>query len=420
VEEIIDRRSVKPTVAQTRAVLIGAALMLTLSMGMRQSLGLFMLPVTHDLHLSVADFTFALAIQNIAWGVSQPLIGAFADKYGCRPVTVAGSISFAAGLFFMMTATGSFGVMLGAGVLMGVALSCTASNLAMSACARAVSPQSRMMVLGVMSAVGSFGTFLAAPFAQTMIVNHGWQAALFGFLMFCGIMLPAAFFVGSADKAALENARAGDRAGEKPPTLGNVLRDASRHRGYVTMAIAFFVCGLQLVFLTTHLPTYLALCGQDPMLSAEALSTIGMFNVVGCYVLGWAGGRYPKHVLLGLVYVLRSLAITGYFLVPPTTTSTLVFSAIMGLLWLGIAPLVNGLVAQMFGLRYMATLTGVAFFVHQIGSFLGAWGGGLIYDALGSYDRAWQFCVIIGLIAGVAQMLASDRARPRVLRPATA
>jgi predicted MFS family arabinose efflux permease len=272
----------------------------------------------------------------------------------------------------------------------------------------------------VMSAVGSFGTFLAAPFAQTMIVNYGWQTALLGFLVFCGCMLPAAFFVGSADKAVLANARHGDAAGEKPPTLGQVLRDASRHRGYVTMAIAFFVCGLQLVFLTTHLPTYLALCGQDPMLSAEALSTIGMFNVVGCYVLGWAGGRYPKHVLLGLVYVLRSLAITAYFLVPATTTSTLVFSAIMGLLWLGIAPLVNGLVAQMFGLRYMATLTGVAFFVHQIGSFLGAWGGGLIYDALGSYDRAWQFAVIVGGIAGVAQMLASDQARPRMLRPAIA
>jgi MFS family permease len=418
VDTTIDRRSVKPTVAQTRAVLIGAAIMLTLSMGMRQSLGLFMLPVTRDLHLSVADFTFALAVQNIAWGVTQPLIGAFADKYGCRPVTVAGSIAFAAGIFFMMTATGSFGVMLGAGVLMGVALSCTASNLAMSACARAVSPQSRMMVLGIMSAVGSFGTFLAAPFAQTMIVDHGWQAALLGFLMFSGIMLPAAFFVGSADKAAKANA--GANSFGEAPSLGSVLRDASRHRGYITMAIAFFVCGLQLVFLTTHLPTYLALCGQDPMLSAEALSTIGMFNVVGCYVLGWAGGRYPKHVLLGLVYVLRSLAITAYFVMPPTTTSTLIFSAIMGLLWLGVAPLVNGLVAQMFGLRYMATLTGMAFFVHQLGSFLGAWGGGLIYDALGSYDRAWQFGVIIGLIAGVAQMMTSDQARPRVLRPAIA
>jgi predicted MFS family arabinose efflux permease len=421
VETIIDRRIVKPTVGQTRAVLIGSALMLTLSMGMRQSLGLFMLPITRDLHLSVADFTFALAIQNIAWGLSQPFIGAFADKYGCRPVTMAGSVAFALGIFFTMTATGSFGILLGAGVLMGVALSCTASNLAMSACARAVSPQARMMALGAMSAVGSLGTFLAAPFAQTMISSHGWQTALFAFLMFCGIMLPAAFFVGSGDKAAEENARAGggNSFGESPSLIA-VLRDAVHHRGYITMAVAFFVCGLQLVFLTTHLPTYLALCGQDPMLSAEALSTIGMFNVVGCYVLGWAGGRFPKHILLGLVYVLRSLAITAYFLMPPTTTSTLVFSAIMGLLWLGVAPLVNGLVAQMFGLRYMATLTGMAFFVHQLGSFLGAWGGGLIYDALGSYDRAWQFGVIIGVIAGVAQMLASDRPRPRVLRPAMA
>jgi predicted MFS family arabinose efflux permease len=420
VETIIDRRVVRPTAAQTRAVLIGAGVMLSLSMGMRQSLGLFMLPITRDLHLSVADFTFALAIQNIAWGVSQPFIGAVADKFGSRAVTMAGTVAFALGLFFMLTATGGLGIMLGAGVLMGIALSCTASNLAMSASARAVSPQSRMLALGAMSAVGSLGTFLAAPFAQTMIADHGWHAALAAFLALCTIMLTAAFFVGSGDKAAKANASAGGNSFGESPSLLAVLRDASHHRGYIIMSIAFFVCGLQLVFLTTHLPTYLALCGQDPMLSAEALSTIGMFNVIGCYVLGWAGGKYPKHILLGLVYVLRSLAITAYFLMPPTTTSTLVFAAIMGLLWLGIAPLVNGLVAQMFGLRYMATLTGMAFFVHQLGSFLGAWGGGLIYDALGSYDRAWQFGVIIGVIAGVAQMMTSDRARPQVLRPALA
>jgi predicted MFS family arabinose efflux permease len=188
----------------------------------------------------------------------------------------------------------------------------------------------------------------------------------------------------------------------------------------VTMSVAFFVCGLQLVFLTTHLPTYLVLCGLDPMLSAQALATIGMFNVVGCYLLGWLGGRYPKHILLGLVYVLRSIAITAYFILPPTPFTTLLFAAVMGMLWLGVAPLVQGLVAQMFGLRFMATLSGIAFFSHQVGSFLGAWGGGLIYDAFGSYDRAWQFGVIIGLIAGCAQMLTNDQPARPMLREASA
>jgi predicted MFS family arabinose efflux permease len=186
------------------------------------------------------------------------------------------------------------------------------------------------------------------------------------------------------------------------------------------MSAAFFVCGLQLVFLTTHLPTFLANCGQDPMLSAQALATIGGFNVAGCYLLGWLGGRFPKHILLGIVYLLRSLAITAYFLLPVSPASTLVFAAIMGTLWLGVAPLVNGLVAQIFGLRYMATLTGIAFLSHQVGSFLGAWGGGLLYDALGSYDLAWQLGVAIGLIAGVAQLFMDDRPTPRMAQAAAA
>jgi predicted MFS family arabinose efflux permease len=166
---------------------------------------------------------------------------------------------------------------------------------------------------------------------------------------------------------------------------------------------------LQLIFLTTHLPTYLALCGADPMLGAEALSTIAIFNVGGCYLLGWLGGKYPKHILLGLVYVLRSIFIAIYFMLPATPTTTLIFAALMGLMWLGVIPLTQGLIIQMFGLRYLATLSGMMFFTHQVGSFLGAWGGGLIYDHFGSYDHAWQLGVVIGLIAGTAQMLTDDQ-----------
>jgi MFS family permease len=401
----------------TFSVLAGASVLMSLSMGMRQSLGLFMIPITGDLGLTVSDFTFALALQNIVWGVTQPFIGAVSDRVGIRPLMVGGALCFSAGLATTILATGPLTLALGLGVFMGLALSCTASNLSMSASARVVSVTARSMVLGIVSAIGSFGTFLIAPLAQKLIVDHGWHTALIVFLALTAIMLPAAFSTGRVDRVPMP--RTGGNAG-MPMTLGTALRAAAHHRGFVTMTVAFFVCGLQLVFLTTHLPTYLALCGQDPMLSAQALATIGMFNVIGCYVLGWLGGHFPKHILLGLVYVIRSAAITAYFIFPPSPFTTLLFAAVMGFLWLGVAPLVNGMVAQMFGLRFMATLMGVAFFSHQVGSFLGAWGGGLIYDTFGSYDHAWQFGVLIGVIAGAAQMLTDDRPSRKILTPLAA
>jgi MFS family permease len=394
--------------AQTASVLVGASVMLSLSMGMRQSLGLFMGPVTRDLGLTAADFTFALAVQNIAWGLTQPFVGALADRFGCRPVALFGVLVYAAGIGLTATAGGAFDLVLGAGLFIGLALSCTASNLAMTASARAVSEGKRSLVFGIVSAAGSLGTFAAAPMAQSLIVSHGWQFALVGFLGLVAAMLPSAFFAGGADRVPRRAASAGG-----PATLGGALAQAARTRGFVVMSLAFFVCGLQLVFLTTHLPTYLAICGMDPMLGAEALATIGAFNVVGSYLFGWLGGRYPKHLLLGLVYVLRSLFIAAYFALPPSAASTLAFAAAMGTLWLGVVPLVNGLVAEMFGIGFMATLTGVAFFSHQVGSFLGAWGGGLLYDALGSYTLAWELGVAIGLVAGAAQMLLGDPETPR-------
>lgn len=389
-------------------ILVGASLMLSLSMGMRQSMGLFMAPITQDLGLSAADFTLAIAVQNMAWGLTQPFVGAAADAKGFRPVALAGALLYAGGIALTMFARDEIALILGTGVMIGTALSCTASSLAMSASARSVSAEARSLVLGIISAAGSLGTFVAAPMAQSLIGSHGWQPALASFLGLAAIMVAAAAVMGRVDRLPRQ-ASADDGS-----SLREVLAEAAGHRGYIVMASAFFVCGLQLVFLTTHLPTYIAACGQDPMLAAEALAVVGGFNVLGSYLFGWLGGRYPKQILLGLVYVLRSLAIAAYFLLPATPASTLVFAATMGMLWLGVVPLVHGLVAQIFGVRFMATLTGIAFFSHQIGSFLGAWGGGLIYDALGSYDRAWQAGVAIGLIAGTAQMFMNDTPTPRV------
>ena len=399
--------------AQAIAVLAGASIMLTMSMGMRQSFGLFVTPITQDVGVSVSDFTFALAVQNIVWGMTQPFTGAIADRFGCRTITVLGSLLFTAGLIVTMLATGSVTLLIGMGLMIGLAMSCVSLSLALAATARVVSPAKRSLTLGAVSAAGSLGSFVAAPLAQGLIVSYSWQIAIVGFLALCAVMIPAAFFTGVNDKG-VPRPLPGAMDRHAGQSLKAALSEAGRHRGYVTMAIAFFVCGLQLVFITTHLPAYLALCGQSPQLSATALAVIGGFNAIGCYLLGWLGGKFPKQYLLGGVYILRSLFIIVYFSSPATPTSTVIFAAAMGLLWLGTAPLVSGLIAQIFGLGYMATLSGVAFFSHQLGSFIGAWGGGLIFDAMGSYDLAWQIGVAIGVSAGIAQLFMDDRPTPRM------
>jgi len=401
------------TRAVTIAVLLGASLMLTMSMGMRQSFGLFVTPITRDIGVSVASFTFALAVQNIMWGITQPLTGAIADRFGCRAVTVSGSLLYAAGLVVTMMATGPIALLLGMGLMIGLAMSCVSLSLALAASARVVSPAKQSITLGSVSALGSVGSFIAAPLAQGLIVGYGWKVAIVGFLALCVIMIPGAYLVGAADKSP-PRPLPGAIDTDAGLSLKDALSEAVHHRGFITMTVAFFVCGLQLVFLTTHLPAYLALCGQSPELSATALAVIGGFNAIGCYFLGWLGGKLPKQYLLGSVYILRSLFIIAYFMSSPTPTSTVIFAAAMGLLWLGTAPLVTGLIGHIFGLRYMATLSGVAFFSHQLGSFIGAWGGGLVFDATGNYDLAWKIGVAIGLTAGIGQMFMDSKPTRRM------
>jgi predicted MFS family arabinose efflux permease len=396
--------------AQRWAILGGAAVMLSLAMGIRQSLGLFQPHLIREIGITAADFSLALAIQNILWGATQPFVGMLADRYGARPVMVGGVLVYAAGLALSVVATSPWLLMLGWGICIGLALSCTASTVAMTVTSRTVSPAKRSFAMGAVSAIGSLGLTLASPMAQSLITSGGWQTAIVAFVGLAVVMLPAAWFAGGADKIRVDSGMGA------PQSLGEAVREAARHPGYVVMALAFFVCGLQLVFLTTHLPTYLEICGLDPSVGANALALIGLFNVAGSYLFGWLGGRYSKRALLGGIYILRSLFITAYFLVPPSPASTLMFAAAMGALWLGVVPLLNGLVVHLFGLRYMATLSGIAFFSHQVGSFVGAWGGGLIYSMLGSYDAAWQWAVAIGILAGIAQMMMNTRPTARVQR----
>jgi predicted MFS family arabinose efflux permease len=396
------------TRGQAVLILSSTAMMLSIAMGLRQSLGLFQTPVVQDLGLQAADYAMAIAVQNIVWGVTQPFAGVLVDRFGPRLVAVLGAALYAAGLAVTATAHSAAAITLGSGIMIGIALSSTTSGIAANVAARVIVPERRSLAFGIVSAAGSIGTFFAAPLGQAVMQQGGWRLALGAFLALSLVMLPMAFLAGRA--GALPNSTTADR----DLTLRGALGEAGRHSGYVVMSLAFFVCGLQLVFLTTHLPSYLALCGMDPMLGAQALAVIGLFNIVGSWGFGWLGDRHSKRALLGSIYIIRSLVMAVYFLVPVSPASTLIFAAFVGLTWLGVIPLVNGLVVQMFGIKFLSTLTGIAFFSHQVGSFLGAWGGGAIYDALGSYDRALQAGVIIGLIAGFAQLLAHDRPTQRL------
>jgi predicted MFS family arabinose efflux permease len=385
----------------TLPILIGASIMLTLSMGLRQSLGIFMQPLTHDIGISVSDFTLAIAVQNLAWGFLQPLAGAMTVRFGFRSIMVAGSIAYIAGLVLMTTAHSLVSVMIGGGLLIGISLACTAAAIAMSVAARSVPATVRSTVLGLVSGAGSLGALLSAPIGQMLNADYGWRAGLAGFVVLAIGMIPAAWFAGRVDAIPLPKP-SGDDIGDN--SAGAAVKLAFGDASFVVMTCAYFVCGMQLVFLTTHLPSYLAICGLDPMLSAQTLGMIGGFNVLGSIFFGWAGQRWSKLALLGGIYILRSIALAWYFTLPPTPATTLLFGAIMGFLWMGVGPLVAGAVAEMFGLKWQAMIQGLAFMSHQLGSFLGAFGGGLLYDALGSYTMAWRIGVALGLAGGIVQV----------------
>ncbi|TKT73631.1 MFS transporter [Afipia massiliensis] len=382
-------------------ILLGASLMLTLSMGIRQSLGIFMQPLTQDVGISISEFTLAIAIQNLAWGFTQPIAGAYAARFGFRPIMLIGAGLYIAGLILMVIAQGFLSIMIGAGILIGTSLSCIASSVSMAVAARAVAAPSRSLVLGIVSAAGSLGALIAAPLGQALNQEYGWRFGVAGFVILSLALIPATWFAGKVDKVPLPAATSTDMDNISAKTAaGRAFGNAS----FIVMTGAYFVCGMQLVFLTTHLPTYLAICGMDPMLSAQTLGVIGGFNVLGSLFFGWAGGRWNKLALLGGIYFSRSLILAWYFMQTPTTTTTLIFAALMGFLWLGVGPLVAGAIVEMFGLKWQAMISGLAFMSHQLGSFLGALGGGLIYDSLGSYTLAWQVGVAIGLTAGIIQI----------------
>jgi predicted MFS family arabinose efflux permease len=380
-------------------LLLVSGLIVSLSMGMRQSMGLFMGPLTTDLGISAATFSFSLAVQNLVWGLSQPVVGALADRYGARPMLVATALIYAAGLGLMVVSQGALGLDI-AGFLCGVGISGTAFGILVGVVARASPPEKRIQRVGLIAAVGSFGTMALAPAAQSIMANFGWQAAL---ATFAGIAL----FIAFLSLWIREKPVADARPTSQP--LKAALAEAAKHRGFMQMTLAYFACGFQLVFITTHLPQYLEICGVSPAVGAQALGLIGLFNAIGTYIFGHLGARYSQKKLLALIYGTRTILICLFLAAPISATTTLVFAAAMGFLWLGVAPLMTGVIGRIFGLGHFNALYGAAFLSHQMGSFAGAWMGGVVFSATGSYTVAWAALIAIGTTAFLLQWTADDR-----------
>jgi predicted MFS family arabinose efflux permease len=390
---------------QRRAMLlliVVSGVIISLCMGLRQSLGLFMRPMTVDLGISAATFGFSIALQNIVWGLSQPFVGAAADRYGARPVLVVTALVYAAGLLLMGFSSLFPGALQVAGFLAGVGTAGTGFGVLIGTVSRATAPEKRSQTVGLVAAAGSLGTLVMAPLGQHLINGFGWQAALMVFAVIAASMAVLSL-------AIREPAVSHAGSPQAKLNVGEALREAMAHRGYLFMTLAFFACGFQLVFITTHLPSYLQICGVAPGVGASALALIGLFNTVGTYMFGLLGARYSQKHLLALIYLLRTLFIAIFLLVPVSAASTLVFAAAMGFLWLGVAPLVTGIIGRMFGLTHFNTLYGVVFLSHQVGSFFGAWMGGVVFDRFGNYNFGWGALIAIGLTAFTLQWLMDER-----------
>jgi predicted MFS family arabinose efflux permease len=393
------------SINQRRAMLVLlvlSGLIISTCMGLRQSLGLFLRPLTLGLGISAATFGFSIALQNIVWGLSQPFVGALADRYGPRPVLIGTALMYAAGLLLMVFANAVPGGLQIAGFLTGIGIAGTGFGVLIGTVSRAVPPQKRTQAVGMVAAVGSLGTMVIAPIAQGLITAFDWKVAMVVFaVLAAGIALLA---------LPIREQSAAKRSSLEPSqSLSEVVRQAMGHRGFLYMTVAFFACGFQLVFITSYLPSYLQICGVAPGVGASALALIGLFNAIGTYIFGQLGARYSQKHLLALIYLLRTLTIVVFLLAPVSATSTLMFAAAMGLLWLGVVPLVTGIVGRVFGLTHFNTLYGIVFLSHQVGSFVGAWMGGVVFDRMGNYNFAWGALIFIGTAAFLLQWMMDER-----------
>jgi MFS family permease len=376
-------------------VLVCGGLILTLGMGIRHGFGLFLQPVSADMHWGRETFALALAVQNLVWGITQPFAGMLADKYGSGRIVLAGALLYALGLVWMAYPSSELKFIISAGVLIGTGLSGVTFSVIAGALGRAFPPEKRSMALGISAAAGSFGQFALLPLTQTLLSHVGWVGALVALSSVALLIAPLA--------ATLVERRVAATHAFKQ-SAPQAMSEALGHRGYVLLTVGFFVCGFQLVFIGVHMPAYLADHGMPAHVAVTALALIGLFNIIGTYATGWLGTRMPKRYILSTIYFARAAMIALFVFLPLSATSVYVFAAVLGLLWLSTVPPTNAIVANIFGVRYLAMLSGFTFFSHQIGSFLGAWLGGKLYDTTGSYDVVWYLTIALGIIAGIINL----------------
>ena len=390
-------------------VLLCGAAIVTLSMGIRHGFGLWLQPVTMERGWSRETFAFALAVQNLAWGVAGPFAGALADRFGAFKVLLVSALLYAAGLAGMALAASGLAFTASAGILIGIAQAGCTYAVIYGVVSRNVPEERRSWAMGVTAAAGSFGQFVMVPVASGLIGAFGWQETLLILGVGVLMIMPLAWGLKEPAREA--------HAGAAQQSIVQALREAFGYRSFQWLMAGYFVCGFQVVFIGVHLPSYLKDHGLSPQVATIALALIGLFNVVGTYASGILGQRYPKRYILSTIYFLRSVVIVAFLAAPLTPWSVYVFSAAMGVLWLSTVPPTNAVVAQMFGLRHFSMLGGFVFLSHQIGSFLGVWLGGKLYDATGSYDVVWTITVALGIFAALINLPVRETA---IQRPAAA
>ncbi|MEK9965268.1 MAG: MFS transporter [Rhodospirillaceae bacterium] len=388
----------------------GAGL-LAVVLGVRQVLGLYLVPMTIDLGWSREIFGIAMGLQNLVWGASQPFIGGLADRYGSGRVIVAGAICYALGVLGMASAITPTELLISGGVLIGLGMSGVGMAVVYGAVARMVVPEKRTYAMAIVSTIGALGPFLLPPVTQVVIGGFGWEVSLLATAGVVALMIPL---------GALIRGRAENEAGTVSQSWTQALGEARKNRGYLLLVAGFFVCGFHVTFIGTHLPGFIAWCGLAAGVGGWALFMIGGGNIVGTYAAGLLSNRFRQKNLLSLIYLARAALIAWMMLMPKTAMMIYIFSGIFGLLWLSTVPLTSGVVAKIFGARHLGMLFGLVFFSHQIGAFLGAWLGGLNFDVSGDYNAVWFTSVLLGLLAAVLHWPIRDEPVERLLSPQNA
>lgn len=392
-------------------VLIAGAFIVTLSMGIRHGFGLWLQPITQANNWTRENFAFALAIQNLAWGFFGIFAGMLADRFGAFRVIIGGAVLYALGLAGMALSTTTLMFTLTTGILIGAAQAGTTYAVIYGVIGRQIDPAKRSWAMGVAAAAGSFGQFLMVPTEGFLISTFGWQQALLYLTAATMLIIPLSFFL-------REPGFAGGAAPVREQTIGQALKEAFKYPSFQLLMAGYFVCGFQVVFIGVHMPSYLKDNGLSPQVASYALALIGLFNVFGTYIAGSLGQRMPKKWILSFIYMARAVAISVFLIVPLSPWSVYIFSSVMGLLWLSTVPPTNATVAQIFGVAHLSMLGGFVFFSHQVGSFMGVWLGGVLYDKTGSYDIVWYISIALGIFAALVNLPVREAPISRKLQTA--